>query len=76
MTNQNWQWWAGTNEEEYRLAGPCSSKDEAICDAYGSTEPGDKIFLVEAVAGEYNEYEDLHMFSAMRNQEIIVRAED
>lgn len=76
MTELNWQWWAGSNDEEYRLAGPCKTKEIAIDEAYGCTDPGDTIHLIEAVTGEYDEYEDLYEFSHTRNRESVIRTED
>lgn len=75
MDDLTWRWWAGRDEEEYRLAGPCSTREAAIAIAYGDTEPGDTIHLIEAVVGEYDEGENLYEFTHTRNRSQIVREE-
>jgi len=74
--DEQWFWWAGRDEEEYRLAGPCKTREQAICEAYGDTEPGDTIFLIEGRSGEYDEYSDLYPFIATRNRSSVIREED
>lgn len=71
-----WRWWAGRDEEEYRLAGPCKTREEAIGMAYGNTEPGDRIFLVEAQVGEWDEGEGLYKFTHTRKRSSVVRKKD
>jgi hypothetical protein len=71
-----WAWWAGRDEEEYRLAGPCRTREQAINEAYGSTEPGDRIFLIEARVGEFNDFDDLYEFTHTRNRSSVIREED
>jgi hypothetical protein len=71
-----WTWWAGRYDDEYRLAGPCATREEAISIAYGDTEPGDTIFLVEAKVGAFDEVEELHEFTRTRNRSSVVRKTD
>lgn len=71
-----WRWWAGLDEEEYRLAGPCRSRKDAIAEAYGDTEPGDTIHLVEAVVGEWDEHDGLYEFTHTRNRSSVIRGHD
>jgi hypothetical protein len=71
-----WFWWAGYNEEEYRLAGPCRSREAAISEAYGDTCPGDTIFLIEAKAEEFDDGEGLFPFTETRNRSHVIREED
>lgn len=66
-----WAWWAGGRvREDFDLAGPCASRDEAISEAHGSDwYPGDRFFVEEAiVANKQNEYGLYHVF-ARRNFE-------
>jgi hypothetical protein len=75
----NWAWWAGSNEEEFNLAGPCATREDAIAEAYGDTEPGDAIFLVEAISADEEEkcpYTGLIPFTASRNHSHVIRKED
>ncbi len=71
-----WRWWAGDNEEEYRLAGPCLTRSTAIDEAYGDTEPGDRIYLVEAVAETEDDGEGLYAFIKTRKRSSVVRKHD
>ncbi len=71
-----WRWWAGDNEEEYRLAGPCRTRASAIDEAYGDTEPGDRIYLIEAVAETEDDGEGLYAFIETRNRSSVIRKKD
>lgn len=71
-----WQWWAGRDEDCYNLAGMCATREEAINIAYGDTDPGDHIYLIEAVAGEWNECEGYFEFTHSRNRSSVIREED
>ena len=72
----DWKWWAGTNEEEYRLSGPCETRESAIDEAYGSTEPGDVIYLIEATAEDVDNGDGLFEFIETRNRSHVVRGID
>lgn len=73
---EGWKWWAGENEEEYDLAGPCDTREEAISVAYGSTEPGDYIFLIEAKFESEPDWYGRYDFIATRNRSNIKRKRD
>jgi len=77
MSDGKWFWWAGPNEEEFTLAGPCRTREGAIDDAYGGTEPGDVIHLVEAIADdEVDDCTGLYPFIQQRNLSVVTRGED
>lgn len=77
MSGGDWAWWAGANEEEFTLAGPCRTREQAIDEAYGETEPGDAICLIEAIdSGEFDEAMGLYPFLATRNASHVIRGED
>lgn len=76
MSEEQWFWWAGRDEDEYRLAGPCKTREGAIEEAYGETEPGDRIFLIEARVGEWDEWEGLYEFTHTRNRSSVIREKD
>jgi len=73
-----WRWWAGRNEDEYTLAGPCLTREAAISEAYGDTEPGDTIYIVEAREGEREPglEGELIDFAETRNYSCEVRKDD
>jgi hypothetical protein len=77
MADDNpWRWWAGSSEDEYRLSGPCCTREEAIDAAYGDTEPGDVIYVIEAVASDFDDGEGLFEFICFRNQSHVIREAD
>lgn len=77
MSAGKWSWWAGRNEEEFTLAGPCRTREQAIDEARGETEPGEMIFLVEAiVSDEIDTFTDLYPFLEQRNASQVIREED
>jgi hypothetical protein len=77
MSGGEWAWYAGRDEEEFTLAGPCPTREQAIDHAYGDTEPGDVIFLVEAIASEeVDTFTDLYPFLFQRNASHVIRDED
>lgn len=75
-TTAKWRWWAGDNEETYQLAGPCMTRAQAIDEAYGGTEPGDRIYLVEAIAEEEDDGEGIYPFIETRKRSSVVRKKD
>ncbi|MES3155016.1 hypothetical protein [Sphingomonas faeni] len=77
MSGGKWAWWAGRDCEEFTLAGPCLTREDAIDEAYGSTDPGDTIYLVEAIADdEVDEMTGMYPFVAQRNSSHVIRDED
>lgn len=48
MSEHNWEWWAGSNEEHYSL-GPFTSRDEAIAEAEDYYDGDEGFFIIEAV---------------------------
>ncbi|TZG25631.1 hypothetical protein [Sphingomonas montanisoli] len=74
-----WAWWAGRDEEEYRLAGPCPTRGHAINEAYGDTEPGDIIYLVEAITAPEEERDHdsgIIPFVKMRKRSHVIRKKE
>ena len=67
-----WRWWAGANEEEYRLAGPCLTREEALAIAGGEARHRDAIYLIEAITASGEEGDRLHPFIETRNESSVV----
>lgn len=74
---KNWFWFAGKNEDDYSLAGPCETKEQAIKEAYGDVLPGQRIFLIEGevVSQDGNSGQSI-IFEETRNSHSIIRMHD
>lgn len=74
---KTWSWFAGKQEDDYSLAGPCETKEMAIAEAYGDVLPGDRIYLIEALVISQDETEDGGVtIEESRNAHSIIRLED
>lgn len=77
-TSENWQWWAGDNDEHYSV-GPCATREEAIAEAvdtdvgYDETPDGpvNHLHLCEALM-----YPPLRLANYLNLRRIIEDAEE
>ncbi|MBB4092650.1 hypothetical protein [Brucella pecoris] len=51
MTEKNWKWYAGSNDEYYAV-GPCDTRGNAIDEAHDNFGDDVGIHVIEAVKGE------------------------